>query len=372
MNRRSRRRRASRRHSSREPVDRSVPLRFLAKPRVILKPNSPRNVQKVHFQQITQSGECPVFNVSPPSEIAPPPRSARRHVHTARNSMRDTNQGTNYFSLNIPYCADFNAIKADIKKGVYVKKKCPSCNKQLMFSNVGISSCGHVFHLECLLNFRKNTNPRNHICPICGQLYHYTSAYAEDCYQDLAAVMIQKRFRGFKFRRHIGEYAVPGSIMHRKWVLSRAKNASVLLVDAIENQSDAVDAILASIDKELDWARTVMSAVEVQEKTIDWDSIRLKIDQRGCGTCPICFNDIHIDDCMVTSCEHCFHPNCLKHWLSVCENEEHASTCPVCRSPFQFRRLYEVGEREFFSKYPDARKDMSFIRQKLGLANIAS
>jgi hypothetical protein len=35
-----------------------------------------------------------------------------------------------------------------------------------------------------------------------------------------------------------------------------------MLVDAIENQSNFVDAILCSIDEELDWARSVMKSVD--------------------------------------------------------------------------------------------------------------
>ena len=141
--------------------------------------------------------------------------------------------------------------------------------------------------------------------------------------------------------------------MHKRWVLSRAKTANTLLVDAIETQSDAVDAILASIDKELDWARNVMNAVEIHEKEIDWESVKQKIVTRDCCSCPICLRDISCNDCMMTSCEHFFHPECLRQWLSVCEDQNNATTCPVCRSPFQFRRVFEPNELDFITMYKD-------------------
>jgi hypothetical protein len=113
-----------------------------------------------------------------------------------------------------------------------------------------------------------------------------------------------------------------------------------MLVDAIENQSDAVDAILASIDKELDWARTVMSAVDARDRVVDWVSVRRKIERQGRGACSICLLDIFGADCVVTSCEHCFHASCLASWLDFCHKEDTTALCPVCRSPFQYRTLY--------------------------------
>ncbi|OHS94334.1 hypothetical protein TRFO_11191 [Tritrichomonas foetus] len=383
MNRRSRRKRASRRNNHHansiancSSTDQSVPLRFLTKPRAILKPNSPRfqgnhqknvcfslaanNENQIPIVPPPASNDIPIIPVSSIISIAPPSEphsvSARRHYPNSNN----VNNYVNYAPSSFPFCIDFDMIKSDIEKGQYVKQTCSFCQKHYSYKNLSILSCGHVFHSDCLSSFRKNSNPRNHCCPICRQLYHFVDIHASDCYKNLAAILIQKRFRGFRFRKHLGDIAPPGSTMHRKWVLSRAKNASVLLVDAIENQSDAVDAILASIDKELDWARSVMNAVEVQEKVIDWESVRMKIIQKGCGSCPICLREIYFDDCMITSCEHCYHPECLKHWLSVCENEDNATTCPVCRSPFQFRRLYEVGEIEFFCQYPDAKREAEF------------
>lgn len=366
MNRRSRRKRGSK-HLN-QLSESSVPLRYFAKPRSILKPNSPR-FQSNHQKNVRCSLNCqasepilqhqfhpeqccpsPRFKPHPPSidkpliQIAPPsepcPVSARRF-------------SSNRAPSNLSSIFDITLHKANIEKGLYIKHKCALCDKRFSLNDLSILTCGHIFHAECLMIFRKNSNPRNHFCPTCHQLYHIIEIKAQNVYPNIAAVLIQKHIRGYIFRQHIGETAPAGSIMHKKWVLSRAKTASILLVDAIETQSDAVDAILASIDKELDWARNVMNAVEIHEKEIDWESVKQKIVARGCGTCPICLREITCNNCMMTSCEHSFHPECLKQWLSVCEDQNNATTCPVCRSPFQFRRLFDPEELDFITMYKD-------------------
>lgn len=366
MNRRSRRKRANK-HLN-QSSESSIPLRYFAKPRAILKPNSPRfqshhqkNVRlslnhqaqepnQQHQDQLEQSNSTPNFQPHPPSIekpqiiIAPPsepcPVSARRF-------------NSNCAPSNLNSFFDISLHKANIEKGLYIKHTCALCDKHFSLSDLSILTCGHIFHLDCLILFRKNSNPRNHFCPSCHQLYHFVEIKAQNTYQRIAAVLIQKHFRGYFFRQRLGEIAPTGSAMHKRWVLSRAKTASTLLVDAIETQSDAVDAILASIDKELDWARNVMSAVEIHEKEIDWESVKQKIVINGCGSCPICLREITSNDCMMTSCEHFFHPECLKQWLIVCENQNNATTCPVCRSPFQFRRLFEPNELDFITMYKD-------------------
>jgi hypothetical protein len=195
---------------------------------------------------------------------------------------------------------------------------------------VRVFACGHVCHLECAVE------PQH--CPVCPRLCECVDIPLGK-YEGIAARVIQRVWRGFVVRSQIGRVAPPGSMMHRNWVLARAQTASTMLADAIDSQSDIVDAILASIDKELDWARTVMNAVEVHEKTIDWAAIQARIARVGCGQCSICLHDILFDDCVVTSCEHCFHVRCLNSWIDFCHKADTTASCPVCRSAFQYRAI---------------------------------
>jgi hypothetical protein len=134
----------------------------------------------------------------------------------------------------------------------------------------------------------------------------------------------------------------PGSLIHKRWILSRAEKASTRLASAIEDQSDAVDAILANIDKELDWARNVMKSVEERAKDIDWKAVKESYLKRDMGPCPICLREIPKEECMLTSCGHGFHKHCLSSWILFCRNADQAPTCPCCRSAFQHRLLVQT------------------------------
>lgn len=324
---RTARKRRPRQVHHRPPVP-SLQLPTFAKPGTILKPYtprvSPRNRRKPIARLETEHSPRPPPPPQPPSE--PPPISARRRPRPQ------------------PPPFDPTPIKCEIAAGHFIKRECGICHANFGFKDLAILSCGHVCHLQCLLDFRRNANPRNQCCPFCRRLYQFTEVQARDVLQSRAAVLIQRHVRGFLFRRNIGDIAVPGTIMHRKWVLGRAQNASTLLVSAIETQSDAVDAILASIDKELDWARTVMKAVSVQEMAVDWADVKSRVIQRGCGTCSVCLRDIPSDECAVTSCGHCFHQQCLAEWLQFCSREDATVLCPFCRSAFQYRPLYSYKQ----------------------------
>ena len=330
--------RSGRRRRPREPR-RDPPVPFLqfsaiSKQGTILKPRTPRvtprNRRKSIRKEDPQPQPPPRPPPQPPSE--PPPVSARRRPRPRPR----------------PAPFDPTPIKCEFAAGHLIKHECGICHKPFGFKDLAILSCGHTCHLQCLLDFRRNANPRNQCCPFCRRLYQFTEARACDLLQSRAAMLIQRHVRGFLFRLKIGDIAVPGTIMHRKWVLTRAKTASTMLVDAIENQSDAVDAILASIDKELDWARTVMKAVVVQEMVVDWADVKSRVIERGCGTCSVCLRDISSDECAVTSCGHCFHQQCLAEWLQFCSRQDATVLCPVCRSAFQYRPLY--GYKQNFAE----------------------
>jgi hypothetical protein len=229
-------------------------------------------------------------------------------------------------------------ILADIELGKCTKKICKICNKHLGLKPISFLTCGCSTHTECISNFRKNKNIRNCVCPECRERYRCISLDPSELYQRIAAILIQRIFRGYQVRRHMGNYLPSGSIMHRNWMLSRAQMASALLVETMESQNDIVDAILVSIDKELDWARSIMKAVDVQQKSIDWIGIGARVFEKdGPGICAVCLRDIAIWDSVVTSCEHCFHNGCLTEWMRCCHVSNHAALCPVCRSAFQFR-----------------------------------
>ena len=154
-----------------------------------------------------------------------------------------------------------------------------------------------------------------------------------------AAVSIQRVFRGYITRIHTRSKMKTGSILRSRWILSRAEQAGTRLSAVMEAQSDAVDAILLEIDRELDWARTVMQEAAVHTQNIDWRRLIDSARSGGCGECPICFKEISEREGSVTSCGHCFHNGCICQWANHCRKSGMNVTCPCCRSLFQYRPL---------------------------------
>lgn len=220
--------------------------------------------------------------------------------------------------------------------------KCPICQEAFGLENIVVLSCGHQVHASCLMSFRRfSRSSDNHKCPSCHQPYKIVRMEAETEQYNRCARDIQRVFRGFSFRRQLKKLIPQGSLVFRSWVMERAKRASTRLACAIEDQSDAVDAILASIDKELDWARTVMKAADERDRSVDWEKIIDTVNKKDKEECPICLRAINNEDCMITSCCHCYHKQCLQSWLTYCTNSCTPATCPMCRSVFQHRLLIQ-------------------------------
>lgn len=276
-------------------------------------------------------------NEQPPTKVPPICHTQLARVKTAQKKFRPTShliQLENKKTYNDDYC-----------------EKCPICNDRFGTENIVVLSCGHTIHATCLMSFRRFSRQRVHKCPVCHQQYEFVTMKAEMEHHNRAALLIQSVFRGYIFRRrYMMKYVEPGSLIHRRWVFQRAEKASTRLASAIESQSDAVDAILASIDKELDWARNVMNSVEIKEKKIDWENVRQKVIKRWKDSksltsenhsnctgveCPICLREIRKNECSITSCCHSFHTCCLNSWICYCKKAQNPVTCPVCRSVFQ-------------------------------------
>jgi hypothetical protein len=228
-----------------DAAQKSLPV--IARPGTLLKPKSPR-LRHRHAPDAPR----------PPADPCPP-TARRRHT---------------------PRVVDIFPLRSAVSCGSYRKRLCQICGDPFGYRSVILFSCGHVCHTECFASARRGPS-----CPLCRACFDFSEIVPADAYVAAAARHVQRIVRGFLVRANIGRIAPPGSTLHRRWVLGRAQTASTMLVDPIENQADAVDAILASIDKELDSARTVMSAVDAHERVVDWASVRRKIERQGCGAC---------------------------------------------------------------------------------------
>jgi hypothetical protein len=167
---------------------------------------------------------------------------------------------------------------------------------------------------------------------------------AEAAFHDRCARVIQRAFRRYRLRDRIGQTAAAGTFLHRRWVIGKAQDASIRLANAIDRQSDAIDAMLASLDVDLEHARNVMRAMEAREKEVYWGMITLEVLERKQTECPVCLREMDYRRCRVTSCGHLFHRACLDSWLAFCESAERPPSCPVCRSVCENRTMSEDEE----------------------------
>jgi hypothetical protein len=216
-------------------------------------------------------------------------------------------------------------IENRVSKGHFVKRICEICRKPFSYERVSILSCGHVFHEKCLLCSKR--------CFLCNEIPSVITVLNQ---HRLAAITIQRMYRGFSVRSQLRSFVPLGSLLHRKLLIRHAKEVSAVMIDAIERQSDTANAIVVWVTKQLESARTIRNAMEIREKVIDWKSLKWKILRNGCGKCLICLTDIIKTEAVITSCGHCFHEKCLREWMECCQKDGTVAICPVCRCPFQY------------------------------------
>jgi len=54
------------------------------------------------------------------------------------------------------------------------------------------------------------------------------------------------------------------------------------------------------------------------------------------GECFICLDDVYSKDLATLQCQHVFHDDCLREWVSSVHNHG-GRVCPVCSKPFSKR-----------------------------------
>lgn len=282
------------------------------------------------------------MKVKPPSEN--PPVSARRkrdnpYLLTPKDQPK--------------YIDHLSTLKRKAETGNYLNDICPICKSKLGSDNLVILSCGHFVHHSCLSCFCRLTKEKIPKCPVCHAVYKVIDLHINEKLLQSSAIKIQKVIRRYLIRKRIPEFAPTGSIMMKKWVVRQAERASSRLTSAMEHQNDCVDAIINSIDHELEWARSIMKSVEMRARDINWKEVRDKIIERNSFTCTICLREIDEDECEITSCGHCFHESCLNSWMDYCSHQNIQANCPECREFFQHRKLKEYRRPMQFSNAID-------------------
>lgn len=271
---------------------------------------------------------------------------------------------------------------------------CSICMETFGVEQQIILNCSHVFHRTCFTSFEKFVGTLRK-CPICrkGGYQKKLSGegkklYMEQCATEFVApfspiteqslnsnphrsltfisISIQRIVRGFLARKRY----------YRLWLDHHPEEKSKYLARKLSIISDKLDTFTNIETRKIDnYMASLEETIKISRLTFmeagEWDKIRDEAIDRlqYSGVCAICQCALHNASentshsstpsyrrCVVTSCGHCFHEQCIASFEQFHENmhstapidnesQHHHSkfpTCPVCRSPYIRQMLYET------------------------------
>jgi hypothetical protein len=125
------------------------------------------------------------------------------------------------------------------------------------------------------------------------------------------------------------------SALREKYFASRLTNMTNQLVGACSSTHDSAHQLLTSIDKDLSFARQVLS--EFDKKFIEipnWDDVIVKASSHFKTDCAICLAPLSLPRPLtVLSCSHLYHTQCIEALESFTDDRS-LHTCPTCRIPY--------------------------------------
>lgn len=153
------------------------------------------------------------------------------------------------------------------------KQPCSICLEPFGLRDALITSCGHVFHANCLNSFERfaaasadggGSGLTARRCPMCraGDYQKHPYVLGAAWHREGCIVRLQAAVRGWLARRAFGVsraawYAGGGGDAHlrRRYFAERLSQAGGRLQSAVQARGDAVDALLASVDANILAAR---------------------------------------------------------------------------------------------------------------------
>lgn len=123
----------------------------------------------------------------------------------------------------------------------------------------------------------------------------------------------------------------------RKYFASKLSKVSDKLVQRMDEEAKCIDKFIESLDKSLQKSRLIFITPD------DWLVIIEKAFERDVADCPICMcalEDGSDRDCVITSCTHVFHAQCLNSFENFDSFKD--PVCPCCRQPYQKKSFSEL------------------------------
>lgn len=245
----------------------------------------------------------------------------------------------------------------------HVSDPCPICMEPLgVKEKQMILDCSHIFHIDCFRNFERFTRMNMDAklqCPMCRKEEYKKriTGEARKVYLHLCAVRyvvlpqysiessrsltyihllrIQSLWRGYRTRRMFRKDLLKRNpVKKREYYAKKIHTLNEKLISHQLAQDRAVDQLLLQTEYNLQKSR--LSYLDEDK----WHIIYQKALARGYDACPICMCDM--DDstkpCVITSCTHCFHAQCLSSFESFNPMVNRLS-CPSCRAPYLKRNM---------------------------------
>ena len=202
-------------------------------------PKSPRQIRRKSAQKPPPERKIPEQSkIIPIQEIKKVPKLDIREPQTSRRrSMHRMNRIVQ------------NLLDENDSKQMVDPTKCSYCHESLDLLTAISLPCGHKIHPQCLLCSHKFSFNHKKVCPTCLHPYSFLEIQTEIRQKHQAAIKIQKVYRGFRTRSTLNDFFPVGSKLHMKFLMKKANRASSRLTHAIDNQSDAVDAVITAVDK---------------------------------------------------------------------------------------------------------------------------
>jgi len=94
-----------------------------------------------------------------------------------------------------------------------------------------------------------------------------------------------------------------------------------------------------------------MDRPELPMGLTEWKAIEKKFLDRTAkereNTCPICFEDLHMQEQKILCCSHVFHKQCIESFERISAQQGTTRACPICRKENYDYKTFTRGQMRF-------------------------
>lgn len=95
----------------------------------------------------------------------------------------------------------------------------------------------------------------------------------------------------------------------------------------------------------------LMDRPELPMGLTEWKAIEKRFLDRTAkereNTCPICFEDLHMQEQKILCCSHVFHKQCIESFERISAQQSTTRACPICRKENYDYKTFTRGQMRF-------------------------